>query len=389
MSDQRGTTVLVVGASGLVGTAAVERFLADGADVIAVSRRAPELAGPGSQGPGSDGPAPDGDHGHGRSSGTCTHVPLDLRDADACAAAAAGWGHVTHVAYAAVHELPGLVGGWVDPVQMSTNLAMLRNVLDPLVALGGALRHVSLLQGTKAYGAHVHPIRIPAREREPRDPHENFYWLHEDHVRELAASGNGWTFTIWRPQLIVGPNHGVVMNLPPVIGAYAAMCRAEGRPFAFPGGASWVWEAVDVRLLADALAWAASTPAAAGRTFNITNGEVFEWRDMWPAIADVVGVETGPDEPLAMSTYLPARSDLWDRIVAEHDLRPIALPDLLGESHFYADVCFAYGATASPPPTFLSTVELRRAGFGGAQDTEASLCHWLRVLQQRRIIPTP
>ncbi|MCU1504775.1 MAG: short-chain dehydrogenase, partial [Ilumatobacteraceae bacterium] len=36
-------TVLVVGASGLVGSAAVERFLVDGWDVIATSRRAPEV----------------------------------------------------------------------------------------------------------------------------------------------------------------------------------------------------------------------------------------------------------------------------------------------------------------------------------------------------------
>ena len=34
--------------------------------------------------------------------------------------------------------------------------------------------------------------------------------------------------------MIVGPNHGVVMNLPPVIGVYAALRRAEGLPLAFP-----------------------------------------------------------------------------------------------------------------------------------------------------------
>src|SRR3712207_9396900 len=103
---------------------------------------------------------------------------------------------------------------------------MLRNLLEPLTAAARDLRHVGLLQGTKAYGAHLHPIPVPARERFPRDPHENFYWLHEDLVRERSAE-QGWTFTILRPQLIVGPNHGVVMNVPPVIGAYAAIRREE------------------------------------------------------------------------------------------------------------------------------------------------------------------
>jgi nucleoside-diphosphate-sugar epimerase len=359
-----GKTVLVAGASGLVGTAAVERFLADGADVVAVSRRVPEVA----------------------SDRQFRHLPLDLRDVDACRAAAPELANVTHVVYAAVYEMPGLVAGWFDPQQMAVNEEMLTNLLDALDP--SRLRHLSLLQGTKAYGAHLHPIRVPARETSPRDPHANFYWLHEDLVRE-RSNAQGWTFTIWRPQLIVGPNHGVVMNLPPVIGAYAAIRRAEGKPFSYPGGASWVWEAVDARLLADAMSWAADEPAAAGETFNITNGEVFEFRDMWPALAATLGVEVGPDEPQSMATYLPERAAIWDEIVRTHGLRPIALAELLGESHHYADVCFAHGATSAPPPTFLSTVKLRQAGFNGTVDTEASFCHWLRVLMDRRILPAP
>jgi nucleoside-diphosphate-sugar epimerase len=359
-------TVLVAGASGLVGLAAVERFLADGDEVIALSRREPEVRGP----------------------GRWRHLPLDLRDAAACRAAASGFGGVTHVVYAAVHELPGLVAGWTAPEQMDTNLAMLRNLLDPLGAVAAGLRHVSLLQGTKAYGAHLHPIPVPARERFARDQHENFYWLQEDFVRARSAA-QGWTFTIWRPQLIVGPNHGVVMNLPPVIGAFAAICRAEGRPFGFPGGARWVWECVDTRLVADALAWGASSPNAAGETFNLTNGEVFEWRSLWPSFADTFGLEAAPDEPCSLAQLLPAKAELWDRIVAEHRLRPIRMADLLGESHHYADVCFAYGATESPPPTFVSTVKIKRAGFCEVYDTEESFRHWHEDLIDRRIVPGP
>ena len=359
-------TVLVAGASGLVGTAAVEAFARAGYDVVAVSRRVPE----------TEGGVP------------FRHVALDLQDAAACSAAAADFAHVTHVVYAAVFEKPGLVQGWFERDQMETNLAMLRNLLDPLRRSAKGLRHVSLLQGTKAYGAHLHAIPVPARERAPRDPHENFYWLHEDHVREAAAA-DGWTFTIWRPQLVVGPNHGVVMNLPPVIGAYAAICREEGRPFAFPGGASWVWEAVDTRLVADAMVWAAESRAAAGETFNLTNGEVFEWRDLWPAFAEELGVEIGPDEPVSLAQFMPAKADVWDRVVDRHDLRRLPMTELLGESHHYADVCFAFGATSPPPPTFLSTVKVKQAGFTATYDTEESFRHWLRVLIERRVLPRP
>jgi nucleoside-diphosphate-sugar epimerase len=316
------------------------------------------------------------------------HLPLDLRDADACRAAASELRDVTHVVYAAVFEKPGLVQGWFERDQMDTNLAMLRNLMEPLRVAASGLRHVSLLQGTKAYGAHLHPIPVPARERLPRDPHENFYWLHEDHIREASAA-DGWTFTIWRPQLIVGPNHGVVMNLPPIIGAFAAIRREEGLPFGFPGGAVWVWEAVDTRLVADAMVWAASSPNAAGETFNLTNGEVFDWRTMWPSFAETLGVELGPDEPLSIAQYLPAKADVWDRVVDKYDLRRIPMADLVGESHHYADVCFAYGADTSPSPKFLSTVKLKQAGFCGTYDTEESFLHWFRVLIDRRILPPP
>jgi hypothetical protein len=177
------------------------------------------------------------------------------------------------------------------------------------------------------------------------------------------------------------------MNLPPIIGIYAALCRHEGRPFAFPGGVAYVWEAADARLVAGALHWAATSPVAAGETYNVTNGEVFEWRNLWPAMAATLGVDAGPDEPLELARYLPERAAQWDAIVARHGLRPLGLEQLLGESHHYADRCFAHGETRARPPTFLSTVKIRQAGFTDAYDTEASFCHWLQVLIDRRVIP--
>src|SRR4029450_10857011 len=89
---------------------------------------------------------------------------------------------VTHVVYAAVNEQPGLEAGWKDRAQMRLNLSMPENLFVPLAAASG-LQHVSLLQGTKAYGAHLGRIAVPARERAPRHPHENFYLLQTDYLR--------------------------------------------------------------------------------------------------------------------------------------------------------------------------------------------------------------
>lgn len=356
-------TVLIAGASGLVGAATVDAFLDAGWNVLAVSRRKPEVF----------------------SNLPFTHLPVDLQDQAACAKAFGGIRDVSHIVYTAVFEKPGLIAGWTQADQMQTNLGMLRNLVEPLSG-DRALEHVTLLQGTKAYGIHLHPMRVPARERYPRDNHENFYWLQEDYLTE-KASERGFRFTIFRPQLIVGPNYGVVMNLPPVIGAYAAICKYEDRPFGFPGGVSYVWEAVDTRLVAKAICWAATEPAAHGQHYNLTNGEVFEWRDLWPSMAEVLGVELGPDLPACLAEFLPAKADVWDAIVQQQGLRPISMADLLGESAYYADFCLAYGATETPPPAFVSTVKIKQAGFTQTWDTEESFCHWLQVLQDRKVLP--
>jgi len=181
------------------------------------------------------------------------------------------------------------------------------------------------------------------------------------------------------------------MNIVPVLGVYAAMCRAEGLAFGFPGGPPWVWQGVDARIVAGALLWAASAPAAAGETFNVTNGEVSDWRHLWPAIAESLGPEPGADSPRPLSSFLPEHEATWQRIVAEHDLRPIPLTELLGESHHYADFLFLFGARAEdvPPSALVSTVKLRQAGFCEAMDTEETLRYWLETLIERRILPAP
>lgn len=361
--------VLLVGATGVVGSAALRQFLDSGAEVVALSRRRPELI----------------------AAAGFTHLSLDLLDRAAVAAALAQAGTFSHVVYAALHEQPGLIAGWTDPEQIANNEAMLRNCLDPLVSTSPALQHISLLQGTKAYGYHVARMRVPAKERQPRVLHENFYWNQQDYLLEMTAR-HGWSYTIFRPQFIFGDASGVAMNLIPVIGAYAALCRELGEPFSFPGGRSYVAEAVDSRLLARALLWAATAPGARDEIFNITNGDVFEWRDLWPSFAQTLGVDVGPDQPRSLAAWLPAQQKAWAALAGRHGLREPDLVRLLGQSHHYADNAFAWTAEGQPldsreQPVLLSTIKLRQAGFADCVDTEEMFGYWLRRLQNQAIVP--
>lgn len=358
-------TVMIAGASGVVGQAALAHFAGlPGWRVVAVSRRAPRW--------------PSGVEGR--------HLSVDLCDPVACAQALATVPGVTHLVYAALFEKPGLVRGWREADQMQTNLSMLRNLLDPLTRPGHRLRHASLLQGTKAYGVHLHPVAVPARESQPRDNHENFYWLQEDHLRQVAGRA-GFDFTIFRPQLIFGDALGVAMNLSPVIGVFAALRKARGQALSYPGGPSNILEATDARLLARALAWAAEAPAARGETFNLTNGDVFVWRNLWPALADALDIAVGPDEPLSLANHLPTQATAWAQLVARHRLSAPALPALLGESHHYADFCFGHRAREAPPPVIVSTIKIRQAGFGDCVDTEQMFRELFDRLREQRILP--
>ncbi|HZZ50877.1 MAG TPA: NAD-dependent epimerase/dehydratase family protein [Pseudonocardia sp.] len=358
------TKVLVTGASGVVGSAALDRFLHSGWDVVAVSRRAPEVT----------------------SARPYTRVEADLRDAEKTREALSEITGVTHVVHSAVYEMPGLVGGWTQRDHMDTNLAMLRNTLSPLLEQGG-VEQVSIMQGTKAYGVHLHPLAIPARESDPRDAHENFYWLQEDHLKEQAEI-HGFRWNVLRPQPVIGAGPvGAVMSLTQVIGMYAAICHQLREPCGYPGGPSFLWEASDARLCAAALEFFASNSHTGNEIFNVTNGDVFEWRALWPALMDQMGVKAGPDTPRSVADYLPAHAAVWDEIVSEQGLRPNRLADMVGESHHFADFCFAHGATETPPPAFVSSIKIRNAGLHEFYDTEDTFRYWLDFQQERRILP--
>jgi nucleoside-diphosphate-sugar epimerase len=355
--------VLVAGASGLIGVAAIESFLSADWDVVGVSRRKPDLP----------------------SGREFRFISVDLRDEKAAAHALSPLADVTHVAYAAIYEnADDLVSGWSNGAQIEANDAMLRNVIEPLVSGKSALKHVSILQGTKAYGVHLHPIAIPARESDPRDNHPNFFLDQQDYVREAGAK-HGFTYTALRPQLVTGKTPGA-LNVLPAIGVYAAIRREKGEAFSFPGGPSFVWEAADADLVGQVMAWAAEAPHTANETFNVTNGDVFEWRSVWPALAKTLGAKVGADEPTSLAAYIRDNTEVWAKIVARYGLASGDLRSFVGQGDQHADFAFAYGAPAGPV-AFVSTIKLRRAGFNATVDTRDAFCGALQFFIDRKLLP--
>ena len=358
--------VVIFGATGVVGRAAAEHFstLAD-YEVLAVSRRAVDIEG-------------------------VTHVAVDLTDPIESSAIlrSEAFAGTTHVVYAALQESPDLAAGWHDEALMAANLRMFRHALDPIASeSAGSLQHVSLLQGGKAYGLHLGRTPLPAKEATPRDPHDNFYFHQEDALRSLADEA-AWSWTILRPQVVYGESLASPMNLLPAISAYAEMERAQGRPLSFPGGERGIHEAVDARLLARALGWAATAHSARNETFNITNGDVFDWHDLWPAIAAMFAMEAGPPSTFPLAEVMPDRRAEWAEVVDRHRLSaPRDLDAFVGDSWQYADMAFGSLGPRRSVPALLSTIKIRQAGFGDCVDTEVMFRQWFDRYRACRLIP--
>ena len=357
--------IVIFGPSGLVGGAALRHFDAQ-ADwrVTALSRRPPAFA-----------------HG-GR------FIPLDLTDRAACDAALSELTDTTHIIYTALYEQEDVILGWRAKAQMETNAAMLRNALQPIDAVAPNLQHVSLFQGTKAYGAHLRPPPVPARERWARNEHENFYWYQEDFIKEQQQKkqgGNAWTWTILRPQTIFGFALDAPLNILLAMGVYAVIRRAEGLPLRHPGGGGYVTEAIDTRLIARCLDWATDAAGACDQIFNITNGDNITFPGLWPTLARHFGMAMGAPEPQCLVDIMPTKAHIWEGIAKDHVLRDIPYDKLVGPSWQFADFNFAAGK--NPAPVVVSTIKLRQAGFQDCIDTEDMLIELLTQYQDEGILP--
>lgn len=359
-----GRTVLVAGASGFVGTAATERFVAEGARVIGIARHRPDWRVEGAD-----------------------YILVDLRDAGSCTALAERVREVTHLVYAAVNETPGdLIAAWTDPHHAERNGMMFDNLLGVLEKNAPALRHVTLVHGTKAYATHRpdRHIPVPLREYMPRPDNDDFYFRQEDRLWAGAAAWDyGWT--VLRAPILCGGGRGSNLNNLLAIAVFASLRRDAGLDLPFPG--TWpslgVTEMVDVELFARAIDWASTAESARDQIFNVANGDAFTWADLWPVIAEEIDLPLGIPIPLSVRAYVDGEVERWTEMVRRHGLSVDGRLAFLGESASLVD--FAVNNTSRPILT--STIRIRQAGFHDCVDTAESVIGWLRRWRAERLIP--
>jgi nucleoside-diphosphate-sugar epimerase len=282
----------------------------------------------------------------------------------------------THVFFAAYQVVPNAAE------EARINLSMLSNLLDVLRQAGAPVRHVTLYQGGKAYGAHLGPFRTPARESDPRILGPLFYYDQEDFLRALAAEGEVH-FTVLRPDHVCGIAFGAYVNLLHIIAVYAALTRELGQPLRFPGperAYRSLVQLTDARLLARASAWAANAPAARDQTFNVTNGDQIRWCNLWPVVAADFGLEAGDPIGYRLGDVMADKRKVWDDLVRRHGLQTIDMEAMVSWE-------FADAILGVDHDLVSSTIKIRQAGFGDCIDSEQSILELLAEMRSQRLLP--
>jgi nucleoside-diphosphate-sugar epimerase len=352
-SNSTTSTAVVVGSTGIIGRAIAAKLAELGGwRVVGVTR--------------SGGAVP----------GVDEAIGVDLRDPDEARRRLAPAGGATHLFFAAY--LPQAGGA----EEVGPNLALLVNAVEGLEAVGAPLQHVTLITGAKYYGAHLGPSAAPATETEPRHLGPNFYYAQEDYLRSRDHAAWRWTNLI--PPHVTGFALGNPMNLALSVAVYASLVREAGLRLDFPGTAAAfgaMTQVVDAEQLAEAAAWSAVTPQAAGEVFNVANGDPTRWSQLWSAFADYFGVPAGGPRPIPLSSFMPELAPLWRAMAAKYGLAQPELGSLVNWGFLEFLFAIEYDIV-------LALGKIRRAGFARHPDTMEGFFRRFDEYRRARIIPT-
>jgi nucleoside-diphosphate-sugar epimerase len=338
---------VVVGALGVIGRYVVEKLLGERDwDVIGLSRRS----------------SPDG--------ARYRHIPVDLLDADDTNRKLAELKDVTHVFYAAFQAAAGSASNFA--ANTAPNRDMLVNSVGAVDCASPHLKRVVLVTGTKYYGVHLGPLKTPMRETDPRHAPPNYYF---DQIDWLTAyqRGKAWDWVELRPQTLCGFAPGSPMSIMPAIAVYAAMSKELGAPLCFPGkpGAyGTIYQVTESTHFANAALWAATEPRCANQAFNITNGDYFRWRNLWPKIAAVFDMPVGDLQTISLTRQMAGK----------YGLKRIPYADLVAWP--FAD--YVFGADWD---IMSDVTKSRLYGFHDVVDSETMFVRLLRRFRDERIVP--
>lgn len=346
-------TALVVGANGVIGSNLIKHLeQLDNWEIIGLSRRG------------------------GVNTQKTQYLSVDLLDKEDCKIKLQSLTTITHIFYAAYQDKPS----WAELVQ--PNLAMLVNVVTEIERVATDLQHISLMQGYKVYGAHYGPFKTPAKESDAGHMPPEFN-VDQQQYLEKQQEGKNWSWSALRPSVVAGTALGNPMNLVLVIAVYATISKELGLPLRFPGkpGAyDKLMDFTDAGLLAKATVWAATNPTCANQAFNITNGDLIRWNELWPKIAAYFHMDIAPPLHMPLHTIMADKIVVWEKIQEKYSLEKHSFQEV--SAWGFGDFVFSWDYDF-----FSDGTKARRMGFYEFMDTENMFFDLFDELKDKKIIP--
>lgn len=229
--------------------------------------------------------------------------------------------NIDYVFFFAYAQPPPANGGrlWSNVDELvSSNSALLANLLSALDYAGIKPRRFLLQTGGKNYGVHLGPTKTPQEEWFPRCELEpNFYYGQEDLLWEWCRDkATEWVISM--PSFVIGAVSKCQMSLALPLGIYAAVSAYLGEPLVFLGDIS-AWTTVQrnssAMLNAYFAEWLILEETTANEKFNSTDGTIWTWEMMFPRVADWYGIKVEGPAPDDSPEYIsvPSRGRLPPR----------------------------------------------------------------------------
>jgi len=137
----------------------------------------------------------------------------------------------------------------------------------------------------------------------------------------------------------------------------------------------------DAGILAKGMEFVALHEACYGQIYNITNGDIFRWSQLWPKLAEYFKVEIDSPITISLADYMADKEETWAAIVAKYNLKPHTVKELANWP--FGDFIFNVEADA-----FFDVNKFRRAGFQEMRlETFESFKNTFDELKADRVIP--
>ena len=109
------------------------------------------------------------------------------------------------------------------------------------------------------------------------------------------------------------------------LGCEGIVSKRLGSPYRAGRSNHWlkIKKVTESTHFANAALWAATDQRCGNEAFNITNGDYFRWRNLWPKIAAVFEMAVADPQTICLTQHMADKGVFWDGITTKYKLKRV------------------------------------------------------------------